>query len=58
MVAIKSLLSIGAAAFFIDAVSAQTFQRLGTCPKLGEYRVGQLICPIGVLMLRRMHLSS
>lgn len=58
MVAIKSFLSVGAVAFLIDAVSAQTFQRLGTCPKLGEHRVGQLTCPIDVLMLLRMYLPS
>jgi hypothetical protein len=47
MVAIKSFLSASAVALLIDAVSAQTFQRLGTCPKLGEYHVGpfvQFVC--------------
>jgi hypothetical protein len=42
MVAIKSFLSAGAVALLIDAVSAQTFQRLGTCPKLGKYLGDQL----------------
>lgn len=50
MVAIKSFLSVGSVALLIDVVSAQTFQRLGTCPKLGEYCGGLLICPIEVLM--------
>ncbi|TID27315.1 putative extracellular phytase [Venturia nashicola] len=35
MVAITSFLSVGAVAFLFDAVLAQTFQRLGTCPDLG-----------------------
>lgn len=43
MVAIKSFLPAGAVALLISAVSAQTFQRLGTCPKLGKYRVGPLM---------------
>ena len=43
MVAIKSFLSAGVVTLLIDVVSAQSFQRLGTCPKLGEYHIGQLM---------------
>lgn len=59
MVAVKSFLSAGAVALLLDVVSAQTFQRLGTCPKLGEYCVDQLTyVVIDMLILLRMYIST